>query len=159
MSVEAPRTQTLSGKAATALCLAALWLALAVLPLDFCLIPTQFTVVLGLLLGLASAGLALSAAGEIRRRAPRAGPPSVASLGLLAVSAALALWPLLRDRADAVVLSGWSANPRVQNGRAYDRVALDVITCDAVIVPKDARVERGSAAGRVEVYMVKGLAF
>jgi hypothetical protein len=62
--------------------------------------------------------------------------------------------------AEGIILdSKPAANPKVQNGWAYDKgtIALDAAT--VLVVPEKARVERGSPDGQAEVFMEKWLAF
>jgi hypothetical protein len=47
----------------------------------------------------------------------------------------------------------------VENGYAYDRATVDLGNHTAVVVPADARVERGAPAGRVEIYLEKHMGY
>jgi hypothetical protein len=58
-----------------------------------------------------------------------------------------------------VVLSTRPANPKVENGWAYDKATLDCGRYKVVVVPHDAQVERGGSDKQVEIYMEKEQSF
>jgi hypothetical protein len=63
------------------------------------------------------------------------------------------------DRDEGIELDKWSADPKVQNGRAYDRAFIDRGTYTAVVVPGTAKVKTIGQSERIEIYMEKSLHF
>ncbi len=52
-----------------------------------------------------------------------------------------------------------SADPKVENGIAYERGSLDIGGTRTVVLPEDAVVRRCQTEGRVELYIAKTFGF
>lgn len=76
--------------------------------------------------------------------------------------AALAVLPSCGSSASdpsVVVNEKFRFDPKVENGTAYDRASVDLGTAKKVVLPDTATVRRAGAAGTVQLFLAKTLAF
>jgi hypothetical protein len=63
------------------------------------------------------------------------------------------------DEASIVLSPGQSPGSIVENGKAYDRAALELNGAVAIVVPDTAKIERDGRPGYIEIYMEKSQSF
>jgi hypothetical protein len=163
MSSEPPERRPVSRAALASLTLTLVCLAFVAATAGADLLPPQ--VVLAGWATLAVPGMVLAILyGRATRRRPgglRGLCLAVASLCLLPLTIlAYVFLPEARERwSEAIVFSDRTADPLVQNGRAFDKAVLEVGANGILVVPEGARVEDGAPQGRVEIYMEKILSY
>jgi hypothetical protein len=151
-----------SRRAVVSLVLALLCIGLTVLAASDRLLPRVYSLTLAALGSVCALAIAAVALRDIRRSQGHLKGRAVArvGLGLAVLTMPLSCFGSLAvDWMDAISSSMWTADPNVENGRAYDKAALSISADQVLVVPKDAAVEEGAPAGRVEVFMKKTLAF
>jgi hypothetical protein len=80
-------------------------------------------------------------------------------VGTLVALAALPSCAFTDSDRSVVVEPGARIDPRVQNGTAYDRGAVELVGAGRVVLPEEAIVRRGGEGRRVELLMAKSLHF
>ncbi len=58
-----------------------------------------------------------------------------------------------------IIISQFSANPKVTNGCAYEKATMDISKYSSIIVPDNSAVQQGELKGKIEIYIEKELSF
>jgi hypothetical protein len=156
------RRPVMSRRAVVSLVLGLFCVVLTVLAASDRLLPRVYSLTLAALGSVCALAIAAVALRDIRRSQGQLKGRAVAGIGLglaLLTMPLSCVGSLALDWMDAISPSVWTADPKVENGQAYDKAALSISADQVLVVPKDAVVEEGASAGRVEVFMEKTLAF